>query len=78
MAPESCSGYLGLFEYQLTRAIFLDELGPEDNALWQSFLAMNGRAYWAIRIICQRETPGKGDFAPFGMTCVRLRSSSLV
>jgi acyl-homoserine-lactone acylase len=66
MAPESRAAAIwGAFEHQLTRAIFLDELGPEDNALWQSFLAMNGRAYSGYQDhLLGRETP-KGDFAPF-------------
>lgn len=66
MAPESRAAAIwGAFEYQLTRAIFLDELGPQDSPLWRAFMAMNGRAYSGYQDhLLGRET-AKGDFAPF-------------
>lgn len=39
----------GAFEHHLIRAIFLDELGPDDGALWTQFMALNGRAYSAYQ-----------------------------
>src|SRR5690554_7627800 len=55
----------GAFEHLLARAIFLDELGPEDNHLWQSLLVMSGRAYSAYQDhLLGRKTP-EGDYAPF-------------
>jgi len=46
MQPNSGSAAVwGVFESQLTQAIFRDELGNNDSSLWQAFMAMNGRAY---------------------------------
>ncbi|UTW47348.1 penicillin acylase family protein [Bacterioplanoides sp. SCSIO 12839] len=39
----------GALEYSLIRAIFLDEIGPEDAHLWQVFMSVNGRAYSAYQ-----------------------------
>jgi len=39
----------GALEYSLTRAIFIDELGPDDGHLWQVFMSVNGRAYSAYQ-----------------------------
>ena len=39
----------GALEYSLTRAIFLDELGPDDGELWRVFMSLNGRAYSAYQ-----------------------------
>lgn len=61
----SAAAIWGAFEHLLARAIFLDELGPEDNHLWQSLLVMSGRAYSAYQDhLLGRKTP-EGDYAPF-------------
>lgn len=39
----------GALEHSLTRAIFLDELGPDDSHLWHVFMSVNGRAYSAYQ-----------------------------
>ncbi|WP_430462988.1 penicillin acylase family protein [Thalassolituus sp. LLYu03] len=66
MQPDSrAAAYWGAFEYQLIRAIFMDELGPEEGDLWQAFLAMNGRAYSGYQDhLLGRKTPD-GQWAPF-------------
>lgn len=66
MAEESTNAAVwGAFEHLLTRAIFLDELGPEDNHLWQSLLNMSGRAYSGYQDhLLGRKTP-EGEYAPF-------------
>lgn len=55
----------GAFEHQLIRAIFLDELGPQDSRLWQSFMAMNGRAYSGYQDHLLGRMNSEGEFAPF-------------
>lgn len=42
---------MAMFDYQLTRGIFYDELAKEetDNLLWKSFINMNGRSYSAYQ-----------------------------
>lgn len=66
MAEDSRAAAIwGAFEYNLTRAIFMDEIGPEDGRLWQAFLAMNGRAYSGYQDhLLGRKTP-QGQWAPF-------------
>lgn len=55
----------GAFEHLLARAILLDELGPEDSNLWQSLLAITGRAYSGYQDhLLGRKTPA-GEYAPF-------------
>lgn len=55
----------GAFEYLLTRAIFLDELGPEDGDLWGLFTDMNMRAYSGYQDhLLGRKTP-EGTWPPF-------------
>lgn len=55
----------GAFEHLLTRAIFLDELGPDDGRLWGLFTDMNMRAYSGYQDhLLGRKTPS-GDWAPF-------------
>lgn len=55
----------GVFEHLLTRAIFMDELGPEDSPLWQAMLTMTGNAYSGYQDhLLGRKTP-EGDYAPF-------------
>ncbi len=54
----------GGFEHNLVRAIFMDELGPEDGQLWQAFLAMNGRAYSGYQDHLLGRTQGS-NWAPF-------------
>ncbi len=55
----------GAFEHNLIRAIFLDELGPDDGRLWTALMAMNGRAYSGYQDhLLGRKTPA-GDWAPF-------------
>lgn len=66
MSEDSASAAVwGAFEHLLTRAIFLDELGPEDSHLWQAMLAMTGRAYSGYQDhLLGRKTPA-GEYAPF-------------
>ena len=55
----------GSFEHLLTRAIFLDELGPDDGHLWGLFTDMNMRAYSGYQDhLLGRKTP-TGEWAPF-------------
>ncbi|MBE0482220.1 MAG: penicillin acylase family protein [Bacterioplanes sp.] len=50
MAEDSrAAAVWGAFEHHLIRAIFLDELGPDDGALWTQLMALNGRAYSAYQ-----------------------------
>lgn len=39
----------GMFEHQLMRALFLDELGPEDSSAWRSFVRVSAMRYPALQ-----------------------------
>lgn len=39
----------GMFEHHLTRALFLDELGPDDSATWRGFLRVSAGSYPALQ-----------------------------
>lgn len=46
-ANSSAAALTGRFYHHFTRNVFLDELGPENTSLWQSFLMANHRSYAA-------------------------------
>lgn len=49
MRPESANAALyGAFVHTFTRATFLDELGPDDSVVWESFVHTNMISYSAI------------------------------
>ena len=66
MAEDSSSAAVwGAFEHLLTRAIFLDELGPEEEPLWALFTDMNMRAYSGYQDHLLGRTTPEGGWAPF-------------
>ena len=47
-ANSSAAALWGMFEHQLMRSLFLDELGPEDSSAWKSFVRVSAMRYPAF------------------------------
>lgn len=48
-ADSSAAALWGVFEHELTRALFLDELGPEESPAWQAFVRISSIRYSAAQ-----------------------------
>lgn len=48
-ANSSAAALWGMFEHQLMRSLFLDELGPEDSSAWKSFVRVSAMRYPALQ-----------------------------
>ncbi len=60
-ADSGAAALVGAFLHCVTRAVFLDELGPEDSTAWQAFLDLDNQNYNAT---CDHVLV-RGDESPF-------------